>query len=187
MTRLAKQFKPLNLAVAALLLLLAAGGFLWRSHQISSSTVASTRPTDQTTLVFDYARLLTESEADLNQTLRIQKQAYEIEIAVVTVEEIPDGMTLEALAGQLLGDWDIGRQQNGKGILILAASNARKVQLSVTAGLINAFPDSFLRQIQKWPWQTYFHQKELSKGINRLLSEIEARAEKIGKGGSLQQ
>ena len=187
MARLAKQFKPLNLTVAALLLLMAAGGFLWRNQQISTGILEKTRPADQTTLVFDYARLLRENEADLSRRLERIGKTYDVETVVVTVEDLPDQLTLDALAGQLMETWDIGRTRNGHGILILAASNARKVRLSVTAELVYAFPDSFLNQIQDWPWQTYFQKRELYTGIIRVLGDIESRARQVDNLGRSQK
>ena len=44
MPRLAKQFKPLNLALAATLLAMAAGGFLWRNCQMSPRQLTVQRP-----------------------------------------------------------------------------------------------------------------------------------------------
>ena len=95
MTRLAKQFKPLNLTAAVLLLLMAAGGFLWRSQQISNDILGETRPSDPTTLVFDYARLLSENEPSLNRALKSLNEAHELETIIVTVENIPDELTME--------------------------------------------------------------------------------------------
>ena len=181
MPRLAKQFKPLNLAIAAILLLLAAGGFLWRSQQMSSGIPDAPRPAGQTSGIYDYARLLSGNETRLNQVLKKHDEAYEIETVVVTAAEIPAGMTSMALAEQLLVNWNIGKARNGRGILILAVSDVREVHLSVTATLASAFPEYLLREIQQWPWQAYFQKKNLSDGLYRVLAHIEAEYRKIDR------
>ena len=184
MARLAGQFKPLNLCIAAVLLLLAAGGFLWRSHQMDVLRLATDRPADKTTSVFDYARLLSDKELDLNRVLKKLRDIYGIETVVVTVEDIPDEVTASELARRLIENWQIGRARNGRGILILAATNARQLQLSVTAGLDRFFSDEFRRHIQDWPWHEYFNSNQISSGITGAVKQIEKRARLIEKDGS---
>ena len=181
MTRLAEQFKPLNLAIAAVLLILAAGGFLWRSQQMSSGIPDAPRPTGQTSGIYDYARLLSGNETRLNQVLKKHNETYEIETVVVTAAEIPAGMTSVALAEQLLINWNIGKTHNGRGILILVVSDVREVHLSATATLASEFPEHLLHEIQKWPWQAYFQKKNLSDGLYRVLAHIEAEYRKIDR------
>ena len=125
MTRPAGQFKPKNLTVAALLFILAAGGFLWRSHQISAGQPSPARPPDKTGFVFDYARLLSDAEVDLNRTCKSLEETYAIETIVVTTEGIPDEFSMAELARRLIENWQIGGSLNGRGILILAASGDR--------------------------------------------------------------
>lgn len=179
MSRLAKQFRPLNLIIAILLLLVATGGFLWRKHQIDARKPASVRPEDPSTHVFDYGRLLSAAEPDLNRTMAHVKDTYGIETIVVTVATVPDELTLPELARRLSDNWQIGGALDGRGILILAAAEARRVYLDIGSGLSDRFTDAFRRQIQDWPWQTYFEEGSVADGIRRALAQVEAGARQV--------
>jgi uncharacterized membrane protein YgcG len=179
MPRLAERFRPLNLVLAMLLLVVTAGGFFWRSHQINARKPASSRPDEQSTYIFDYARLLSNAEPELNRAIVHLKDTYDIEPIVVTVTTIPDELTLPELARRLIEDWQIGANPDGRGILILAASDVRRVHLAVGPGLFETFTDSFRRQIQDWPWQNYFEDGSVPGGLRRALAQIETRARQV--------
>jgi uncharacterized membrane protein YgcG len=179
MPRLAERFKPLNLILTILLLVVATGGFFWRSHQINARKPSSSRPDKQSTHIFDYARLLSNAEPDLNRAIVHLKDTCDIEPIVVTVTTVPDELTLPELARRLIEDWQIGANLNGRGILILAASDVRQVHLAVGSGLFDTFTDSFRRQIQEWPWQTYFEDGSVPDGLRRALAQIETRARQV--------
>jgi uncharacterized membrane protein YgcG len=179
MPRLAERFRPLNLIIAILLLLVATGGFLWRTHQINARKPAPDRPADPSIHVFDYGRLLSDADADLNRTIEKVKDKYGIETIVVTVAAIPDELTLPDLARRLNDNWQIGEGLNGRGILILAAADARQVHLEIGSGLSGRFADAFRHQIEEWPWQTYFKEGSVAEGIRRVLAQVEISARQV--------
>jgi uncharacterized membrane protein YgcG len=176
MSRLAKPFRPLNLIITILLLLVATGGFLWRSHQIDARKPAAARPEGPSTHIFDYGRLLMDAEPDLNRAMAHVKDTYGIETIVVTVATVPDELTLPELARRLSDNWQVGATLDGRGVLILAASDARQVHLEIGPGLSDRFTDAFRRRIQAWPWQTYFNDGSVADGIKHALEQIETSA-----------
>ena len=176
MGRLAGQFKPLNLTLAAALLVMAASGFLWRSNQMSSSKLTVQRPEGPTAFVHDYGGIITTLPTGLNQTLQNLIQTHDIEIVIVTIGNTPDEMTLEQLALKLIDSWQIGAFSSDRGLLLLVAADSRKLNIGVSAGLKGIFTDTFCRHIQNWQWQSLFDTGKIDAALSKVVAEIENRA-----------
>lgn len=182
MRRLAGQFKPLNLTIAAVLLLMAAGGFLWRSNQMSAVKLAAERPPGPTAFVYDYAKILTTPPTELNLSLQRLQQTQNIETIIVTFGKKPDGMPLAQLARKLIDNWQIGETYQERGLLLLIAAEGRKMQIGVRAGLTEIFTDTFCRHIQDWRWRPILDAGETYAALLKVVAEIETRAQQTRSG-----
>ena len=181
--RLAEQFMPINLALALALLLTAAGGFLWRTCQLTSPPPAARPPAGPGSLVLDYAGILTPARAALDRKLASLQNGHAIEAVIVTLRRPPDEAGAGELVKKLLADWQIGRSQGGRGILMLVSEGDRKIRLAATPELTDVYTDRFFRQIRNWPWQRFFSEGEVAAGVVRAVSEIEKRA--MARAGAL--
>src|SRR6516164_4071037 len=78
-------------------------------------------------LVNDFARVMTPDQvASLEQKLVAYDDSTSIQIAVVTVPTTGD-YAIEDYALKILGDWKVGNKKTNNGVVILAATQDRKV------------------------------------------------------------
>ena len=176
MGRLAGQFKPLNLIIVVLLLVVAVGGFIWRGRQINPARLDEERPDGQFQFVYDYARVFEKPPTDLNRFLEYIRSNHAIETVVVTYSKSPDDMTLPALARDLIEKWQIGQSLNGGGILLLVAVSDRNLHIGVSDGLKEIFTEQFRRHMQNWHWRTLVSAENIEPALSAVAAEIDRRA-----------
>ena len=83
--------------------------------------------------VNDFADILTDT-AGLESELRMYEQNTTIEIAVITVGSLPPDQTLFSYGVELFEEWDIGKEGDDNGILVLvnkehAQGNRMRIEL----------------------------------------------------------
>ena len=176
MPRLAKQFKPLNMGAAALMLMVAAGGLLWRNCQMPPRQLTAQRPPGSEAFVFDYAGILAHPVRKLDPSLEDLRENHSIETVIVTFTKQPEELSLERLARKLMEDWQIGGSLEGRGILLLVAAQSRRIQVSVGSGLKQIYTDDFCRRIQNWQWPALFEEGRMVEALAGVVAEILNRA-----------
>jgi len=138
------------------------------------------RPQDS--LILDQASIL----GDISESLEIQLQSirdmHGIEIVMATVESTGQTDTIESLAAKLFSQWEVGRNYEGRGLLLLLAKEEKKVRLEVGFALEGTFTDLFSGYIEDKQLRSYFLSDQLATGLTALVEEIEIRASLFTSG-----
>ncbi|MGN1419400.1 MAG: TPM domain-containing protein [Acutalibacteraceae bacterium] len=116
-----------------------------------SVTVDPNLPTERLQpLVVDSAGLLTDTQVkELEQTLTVLSQKYQLDVAVVTASDLA-GKTAEEYADDFYDYNGYGQGENADGLLLLykpGAEGERKLQISTCGKAIEFFPDWAINNI----------------------------------------
>ncbi len=111
-----------------------------------TSPMPSEIPEDRTLpLLVDDAGLLTSGEAsELNRALDEISERQEMEIAVITVPELPDGYTAQSYADDIYDYYGYGYGEDDDGILLLLSMGEREWAVTTYGYGITAFPDGII-------------------------------------------
>ena len=115
--------------------------------------------------VTDAANILDAStRGDLENQLRSFEQSTSIEIAVATVPSL-EGETVEDYSVRLFKQWGVGKKGKDNGVLLLVATNDRKVRIEVGYGLEAQLPDGRCGQIVREDILPRFRENNYPAGI----------------------
>jgi hypothetical protein len=128
-------------------------------------------------LVHDYAHILPDALDYSNDYLARIRDRYRIEAMIVTVPRSGADRTIEMLANELFERWQIGRQSDDRGILLLLSDERKQVKLEVSKELEDVFTDAFCGYIEDLQLKPYFLAGQLGTGLLAVMEEIENRAQ----------
>lgn len=98
------------------------------------------------TYVNDHTGKLTEAEVQLlNERLLQLEQATTVQVAVLLIPSLPQGVDIETFAREVGNSWKVGLQKNG--IVYVAALTDRRHRLAVADGLLAQLPNERSQQI----------------------------------------
>jgi uncharacterized protein len=98
------------------------------------------------TYVNDHAARLTKAEVQmLNERLLQLEQATTVQVAILLIPALPDGMDIETFARETGNRWKVGLHQNG--IVYVAALANREHRLAVADGLLPKLPNERSQEI----------------------------------------
>lgn len=116
--------------------------------------------------VTDNALLLNpEERLELEQKLRLFEASTTIEIAIVTIPQLPANNTIELYAVELFERWGIGKKNQDNGVLFLTALEDRATRIEVGYGLEGALTDAQASSIIRNTVLPSFQEKHYNKGI----------------------
>lgn len=119
------------ISLASLLLIVGMRHPLWAAQQL--------QPTGR---VNDFANVMdARTKQRLESTLTELEQRTGAEVAVVTVESVPEA-DVETAAVTLFKEWGIGKKSQDNGVLILCAVKDRRVRIEVGYGLESVITDA---------------------------------------------
>jgi uncharacterized membrane protein YgcG len=75
--------------------------------------------------------LIKEFTESTDRYLRTIRERYHIEILVAAVPSLQGKYSVNQAAAKLFTNWDIGRDDQGRGILLLLVDDTKKVKLEV--------------------------------------------------------
>ena len=123
-------------------------------------------------LVNDVAGILSPSEkAALENKLVAVDDSSSNQIAVVIIPTL-DGYPIEEYATKLFRDWGIGNKKTNNGILLLIATNDKKVRIEVGYGLEGAIPDIIASNIINNDIKPAFRAGAYFEGIDKATDDI---------------
>lgn len=125
-------------------------------------------------LVNDGARVFQRPQ-DLEARLIQLEKKTGVEMAIVTLPQLPQNERLEAYSTRLFNHWGIGKKQDLNGLLFLLALKERKMRLEVGTGLKNRLPDAQAQQILDQTIKPKFQSQDFDGGLQAALSQIEQR------------
>lgn len=125
--------------------------------------------------VNDFAGVMEPADVQrLESVLAELERKTGAELAVVTVQSVPDG-DIERAAVDLFAQWGIGKKGKDNGLLILCAVRDRQVRIEVGYGLEPILPDAKAGRIIRERMLPHFRAGRLSAGL--LSAGLAAAAE----------
>jgi uncharacterized protein len=98
-------------------------------------------------LVNDLAHVMTPDQvATLERKLVAYDDSTSVQVAIVTVPTVGDN-AIEDVALKILRTWGIGNKKTNNGVLILAATDQRKVFIATGGGMESTVPDITAKEI----------------------------------------
>jgi len=124
--------------------------------------------------VNDFAGVIDSAvKQDLEQKLVSFEKQTSNEISVVTVESL-QGDYIENFAEKLFKEWGIGKAEQDNGVLVLVATEDRKMRLEVGYGLEGALTDAQSNWIINNEMKPAFQRGDYGAGINAAVDAIVA-------------
>ena len=137
-------------------------------------SIAQTYPAPQSPKRFvnDYVQLLSNVQRQqLEQTLLAFNRSTSNEVSVVIINST-EGEDIAAYATDLAHKWGIGKKDKDNGVLLLAAMQDRKVNISVGYGLEGALPDAICKRIIEQQIVPNFKKGQYAEGLNHAITTI---------------
>ena len=129
-------------------------------------------PMNPRRLVNDYAGMLNGTEREtLEQKLRVFNDSTSTQITVVIVKSTlpyPPG----DYAFELGRRWGVGQKDKDNGVVLLWASDDRKIFIATGRGIEGALPDAIAKRIISTVISPEFKQKMYYRGLDRGTDEI---------------
>jgi len=134
------------------------------------------RPSGEAFL-YDYANILKDVDEYSNNYLKGIKDRYEIEAVIVSIPSLDNVRTVEDSAVEILNNWKIGKDYNGRGIVLFFAEKEKEIKLEVSYELEDVFTDIFCGFVEDKQLRPYFLGGQLGIGLLAVMEEIENRAQ----------
>jgi hypothetical protein len=134
------------------------------------------RPANHTAIVDDVGLLNDVRESTVHY-LETIKDRYGIEILIVALPSLENHYTINEAAAELFTNWEIGKANNGRGILLLFVDDKKKVKLEVSYDLEDVFTDAFTGHIQDVQLQPRYTAGQLEIGMIAVMEALESRAQ----------
>lgn len=161
----------LSRAAARALLLLSLLGALWASPVLALEVPKHTGP------VVDLAGVLSRGDqAKIAASLLQFQQTYGPQLQVLVVPSL-EGESIEGYSIKVVDKWKLGAKGKDDGVLLLVATESRKVRIEVGRGLEGELPDVIAGRIIRTGIIPFFKQGQTGAGILVGLGMI---AESVG-------
>ncbi len=131
--------------------------------------------------VNDYAQILSaEAERRVEARLQALEQAHGAQVVVLTIPTL-NGEPIEDFGIRVAEAWKIGRAGVDDGVILIIASNDRRMRIEVGYGLESTIPDAYARRILDNGLTPRFREGDFDGGVE---TGVEALATLI-EGGEL--
>ena len=134
-----------------------------------------------TRLLIDEAGALGDIAESTERSLQLIRDEYRIEVVLATLDSSSDNETLRETAARLFTEWDVGRDYDGQGLLLLLAERDKEVRIEVGSALEHVFTDLLTGYIETKQLKSYYLSGQLEIGLLAVLEEIEARAQLMSR------
>lgn len=127
------------------------------------------------------AKIFQNPNAIENRLYALEKTTG-VEMAVVTIPNIPSDHTIETFAVELFEKWGIGKKKSDNGLLLLLSREEKKFRFEVGYGLEGSIPDILANRIIEAHMIPSFKEENYDQGVLHLIHSIQ----KILEGGDVQ-
>jgi tetratricopeptide (TPR) repeat protein len=131
---------------------------------------------DRDQYIFDFAGILEDSKDYTQRYLEMINKTYLIEALIVSVPSLGKGRTIEDLTLEMFSNWEIGKENDARGILLLLAAKEKQVKLEISLELEDVFTDAFSGYAEDMQIRSHFLSGQLEIGLVALMEEMENRA-----------
>ena len=128
-------------------------------------------------LLFDYTGLLEHYREGTRKYLDNITRQFHIEAVIVSLPDLGPARNIEELAVDIANRWQIGREYEGRGLLLLLVNEGKQVKLEVAYELEDVFTDAFSGYIEDLQLKPYFLRDDLGTGLIAVMEELEQRAQ----------
>lgn len=126
--------------------------------------------------VYDGAGLLHYTKENVEESLRYFRKNYGVDFFIVTVAGL-NGKSISLEAADLFSRWNIGRNNNAKGILVLLSQAEKEIKVEVGTGVEGVYTDLFCGYIERKQLKPYFQNNQVDEGLSAMMEEFIGRAE----------
>lgn len=138
--------------------------------------------------VNDYAGVLSNDEV-LEQDLREFARQESTEIFIITIEDLPEGVTIDNFVPRLTDSnpkWKAGQGEYDNGVIVTLVINSRDLRIDTGYGLEGALTDIETAQIRENEMNPYFADGEFDQGMANGVAAIQdaVKGEYEGTGTS---
>ncbi len=127
--------------------------------------------------LFDYAKILGHYEEGAHRYLRRIMERFHVEALIVSVPDLGSARSIEELAVDVVNKWEIGRDFEGRGLLLLLVEREKLVKLEVGYELEDVFTDAFTGYVEDLQLKPYFLNDDVGTGLIAIMEELERRAQ----------
>jgi len=138
-------------------------------------------------LLVDNAKVLVDISESVEKQLEHIRNDFGIEVVLATDKAIDPDETIKEKTVRLFTQWDIGRDYDGKGLLLYLADKEKEVRIEVGLALEGVFTDLFTGHIENKQLRSYYLSDQLEIGLIAVLEEIEARSSLLAQGGASEE
>lgn len=127
-------------------------------------------------LVVDNANILSSAEqATLEQKLVALDDSTSNQISILTIKSL-NGEPIEDVANATFREWGIGNKKTKNGVLVLVATEDRKIRIEVGYGLEGAIPDITANDIINNDIKPNFKRGNYFDGLNAAVDNLSKAA-----------
>ncbi|MGD8494195.1 MAG: TPM domain-containing protein, partial [Desulfobacterales bacterium] len=162
------------IAVAIIAAVMVACGF-FEDKPFNLDRVIGSRP-ERGAYIYDFAGILEDSRDYTQGYLEMINKTYLIEALIVSVPSLGQGRTIEDLALEMFSNWQIGKKNDDRGILLLLTAKEKQVKLEISLELEDVFTDAFSGYAEDMQIKPHFLGGQLEIGLVALMEEMENRA-----------
>lgn len=127
-------------------------------------------------LILDNAGVLQDISESVEKQLFHIRRDYDLEVVLATVTTTGKNETLQEMTARLFSQWHVGRNNDGRGLLLLLVDREKEIRIEVGLALEGVFTDLFTGYIENKQLKSYYLSGQLEIGLVAVLEEIEARA-----------
>lgn len=125
----------------------------------------------QETYINDHADVISlQRQVDINKQLRALEDAHHVQMAIVLVNKLPEGVAIEDYAREIGRQWHVGTGQNG--LVYVAAIDEHKQRLEVPTRLEGSITDVIASGLTD-EIKPYFRSQDYAGGIQNMIGHID--------------
>ncbi|MBP6386606.1 MAG: TPM domain-containing protein [Pseudarcicella sp.] len=127
-------------------------------------------------LVNDFVNILSTTEkATIENKLKAYSDSTSTQIAIVIVKNTGESDPYD-FAIKIAKEWGVGQKEKNNGLLLLWATETRKIRIVTGRGLEGALPDAICKRIINTIIKPYFQAGQYYEGLDLATTEIIKRA-----------
>lgn len=121
----------------------------------------------------DYEGILTSKEIrSLNNFLMKYEIKTSRQVAILTIERVPQGHTMKDFALTVANTWGIGQSDSNNGLLIVVSKNSREARIATGLGTARVLTDDVCKDILDNTMIPEFKKDQYYKGLMNGLKKI---------------
>ncbi|UCG30998.1 MAG: TPM domain-containing protein [candidate division WOR-3 bacterium] len=148
---------------------------MMKVREFSIEKVIQRRPTSDK-YVFNFTDYRDEHLEYRERNLKFFHEYYGIEMLVVLIPSMQKKSDVW-IASKMFSNWQIGRNDNSRGVLVLISLEEMRLKIEVGYGVEDVFSDLFCGHIERKQLKPYFEQNRVGDAVGTMVQEFIIRTE----------